>query len=232
MTEYYAIFRKATLVYALIFLGLTWAAWFGIVAHKKLGKLQKGLLIFFVLMCGFAGAKNYPKVKIVNPDPEIKYIYDINSYATNSYVHLEFSTFALPTDARILFGYMPKGSTNESEFVLVKDLTRLEWENLYSTADGVIKTDVSWMNGGEAWENNWYLGTTYVAPPSVHTNGVLNCYGIRTLDGNALPKRTLVIEHSFITYPPRQMGSYYDSVDDALNAEEFEGERIPYDLEY
>lgn len=231
MTEYHSMFERFLLVGSLAYLGACLAAMFIRFATIHLKKVKKPIMALMMLMTAYAGAKHYYRIKLFNPDPEVKNIYDHGSYVTNSYVHLEFMTIGLPVDAPIIFGYMPDGSIDEADFVTVKNLTRSEWERLYENDDGIISTDISWPYDGVATVQRWYLGTTYVAPPSVHTNGVLNCYGLKTIDGNALPKKTLVIEYNFLTYPPRQMGTYYDSVHDALNAEEFEGERIPYELE-
>ena len=231
MTDYHSMFERLLLIGSLACLSALWAVMLIRFATGYLKKVQKPILAFMILMCAYAGVKHSYVVNLFNPDAEVKNIYDYGSYVTNSYVHLEFMTIGLPVDAPIIFGYLPDGSTNEADFVTVKNLTRYEWENLYENDEGIISTDISWPHDGEATQQRWYLGTTYVAPPSVHTNGVLSCYGLKTLDGNALPKKTLVIEYSFLTYPPRQMGTYYDSVHDALNAEEFEGERIPYELE-
>ena len=231
MTDARSIFEAVMQEFALRCLAICVMAMIFYYASQYSRKLKIPIRIFSFLFCLSAGAKYFYLINLFSPDPEIKYVYDTGSYVTNSYVHLEFKTIGLPDEAPIIFGFLPGGSTNEADFVTVLNMTRLEWVDQYANDDEAVVTDVSWGFNGEATQYQWYLGTTYVAPPSVHTNGVLNCYGLKTLDGNALPKKTLVIEHCFLTYPPKQMGSYYDSVHDALNAEEFEGERIPYDLE-
>lgn len=190
----------------------------------------RALVIFSLCMGAYAGVKHIIKVVFVSSDYESRYLYDAGSYVTNTHVHLSFSAIGLPSSARVVFGYAPFTATNIEQFVSVYDMTLAEWEaNFLDIELGAIVCDLTPEGTNEAWEVGWYIYTTYVVPPSVHTNGVLNVYGISSPQGG-VPKKTLVIEDTTLIYPPRQLGDYRHKVNGALNAEKCETERLPYEL--
>ena len=190
----------------------------------------------FVAMCTVAtfygGAKFYRNVSIPRTDADAQYLYDNGSYVTNDHAYISFTTVGLPADARILVAYAPPDASNETQVVTAVDLTLSEWTARYDCKLR-YEWDVSW--GDAAWEYKWYLYTTWVRPPSVHTNGVLNCYGIAAVKGSAgVPKRTVVVEGGRMSYPEEQLRWFdeEDVTDGVLDAETYEGEeRLPYELE-
>ena len=189
-------------------------------------------LLCAVVATYYGGAKFCGKVNIPRTDADVQHLYDAGSYVTNDHAYVAFNAVALPMDARILVGYAPTDATNESQFVTMSDLSLTEWLAQFPGTDSQcaarFEWDTSW--GDRADQYQWYLYTTYTPAPSVHTNGVLNCYGIRCAIGG-VPKRTVVIEDGGVAFPPQELGDFTDTITPALNAEETETERIPYELE-
>ncbi|MBO5705554.1 MAG: hypothetical protein J6S05_00890 [Bacteroidaceae bacterium] len=195
----------------------------------------------FLLMCAVAtyygGAKFISETKRVNfprTDPDVQHIVDHGSYVTNDCAYISFSTIALPSDALIIVAYAPPDATNESQVVTVAALTRSQWLMQFPGKDGADATarfawDTAW--GDKATDYVWYCYTTWAPAPSVHTNGVLNCYGIKVSNLGIL-KRTVLIENGRILSPDEILGDFEDSKNAILNAETYEGvERKPYELE-
>ena len=180
-----------------------------------------------IVTTAYGGTKLYHYLTIPRTDPDIQYIIDAGSYVTNDYAYVAFDTVALPDDARIILGYAPPGATNEMEFVVRADLTLAEWR-------GFLPARFEWSRqwGDRADHYQWYLYTIYTPAPSVHTNGVLNCYGIKVADYGGVLKRTVLIEDGRILSPDEILGDFEDSKDAILDAETYEGEeRKPYELE-
>lgn len=180
----------------------------------------------------YGGAKYYPKVNIPRTDADVQYLVDAGSYITNDYAYIAFSAYGLPGDARIIVGYASDDATNETQFITMVDLTLTEWRTRFSGVPGLVEARIEWDTswGDRADQYKWYLYTTYTPAPSVHTNGVLNCYGIVCPIGG-VPKRTVVIANDEIVYPPEELGDFSDMLTPALNAEETTTERKPYELE-
>ena len=196
----------------------------------------------FLLMCAVAtyygGAKFISETKRVNfprTDPDAQHIVDRGSYVTNDCAYISFSTIALPPDALILVAYAPPDATNESQVVTVAALTRSQWLMQFPGKDGADATarfawDTAW--GDKATDYVWYCYTTWTPAPSVYTNGVLNCYGIKIDNLGGVLKRTVLIENGRILSPDEILGDFEDSKGAILDAETYEGvERKPYELE-
>lgn len=190
----------------------------------------RGLVIFSLCMGAYAGVKHLMnKVHIVSSDFETQYIFDTGSYVTNDFVHLEFNTIGLPDSAPIVFGWASYDATNIADFVVVHATTWGEWKADYFDVE---RNEIVWDYSsfdGNAMDVAWYLYTTYIVPPSVHTNGVLNCYGINTPQGGVL-KKSIVLEDASLIFPPEELGDYSERVDEIIGAEECTEERIPYEL--
>lgn len=234
MSNLYAIFQDVCMRIGVGWLiavvaGLAFFAVF--CGQKALWKCRHGraLVIFSLCMIAYAGVKNLNKVNIVSSDFESQYIFDTGSYVTNDFVHLEFNTLGLPDSAPIVFGWASYDATNVADFVVVRATTWGEWKADYFDVE---RNEIVWDYSsfdGNAMDVAWYLYTTYVVPPSVHTNGVLNCYGINTPQGG-VPKKSIIVEDETITFPPKELGDYNNSVDEIIGAEECTEERIPYEL--
>lgn len=189
----------------------------------------------FIAMCTVAtfygGAKFYRSISIPRTDADTQYLYDNGSYVTNDHTYISFTAIGLPADARILVAYAPPEASNETQVVVKTDMPLSEWMASHD-CKLVIPWDTSW--GDAAWDYKWYLYTTWVKPPLVHTNGVLNCYGIAAVPGKVgVPKGTLLLEGSNLVYPHGLLeGDFKDAVPLVLDAEIYEGEeRLPYELE-
>lgn len=190
----------------------------------------------FIAMCTVAtfygGAKFYRSVSIPRTDADMQYLYDNGSHVTNDHAYISFTAIGLPADARILVAYAPPEASNETQVVTAVDMTLSEW---MASHDCKLRYEWNTSWGDTAWEYKWYLYTTWVKPPSVHTNGVLNCYGIAAVkDAVGVPKGTLVVEGGKMSYPEEQLRWFdeEDVVDSILDAEIYEGEeRLPYELE-
>ena len=178
----------------------------------------------------YGGAKLCYNINIPRTDADVSYLFDNGSYVTNNHAYISFTAIGLPADARVLVAYAPPGASNETQVVVVVDMSLSEWVARYDCKLR-YEWDTSW--GDAAWEYRWYLYTTWVKPPSVHTNGVLNCYGIAVKDTVGVLKGTLVIEDRELTYPHGFLeGNFKDAVPYVLDAEIYEGEeRLPYELE-
>ena len=196
----------------------------------------------FLLMCAVAtyygGAKFISETKRVNfprTDPDVQHIVDHGSYVTNDCAYISFSTIALPYDALIVVAYAPPEATNESQVITVAALTLSQWLVQFPGKDGADVTarfawDTDW--GDKASDYAWYCYTTWTPAPSVHTNGVLNCYGIKIDNLGGVLKRTVLIEYGRILSPDEILGDFEDSKGAILDAETYEGEeRKPYELE-
>ena len=192
----------------------------------------------FIAMCVVAtyygGAKFYPNVNIPRTDPDAQYIYDSGSYVTNDHAYISFSTLLLPDDAVIHVAYAPPDATNESQVVFLDSMTLAEWKRLNCRKR--YDWDMSW--GDRADEYKWYLYTTWAPSPSVHTNGVLNCYGIavKADQGSGrwegVTKRTIVVEDGAIVSPDDEFWDFENELEEIQNAPVYGGEeRKPYELE-
>ena len=180
----------------------------------------------------YGGAKFYSRVNVPRTDADVQYLVDAGSYVTNDHAYVAFNAYGLPSDAPVIVGYAPGDATNESQFVPMVDLTLTEWHTQFPGSGCHVAARIEWPTslGDRADQYQWYLYTTYTPAPSVHTNGVLNCYGMRCSIGG-VPKRTVVIEDAEITYPPEELGDFTDTLTPALNATETTTERKPYELE-
>lgn len=198
--------------------------------------------IAFLLMCAVAtyygGAKFISETKRVNfprTNPDVQHIVDCGSYVTNDCAYISFSTIALPYDALIVVAYAPPEATNESQVITVAAITLSQWLVQFPGKDGADVTawfawDVDW--GDKATDYTWYCYTTWTPAPSVHTNGVLNCYGIKIDNIGGVLKRTVLIENGCILSPDEILGDFEDSKRAIIDAETYEGEeRKPYELE-
>lgn len=175
----------------------------------------------------YGGTKLYHMLNFPRTDPDVAYIIDAGSYATNDHVLVSFRTVALPPDARIILGYAPADATNETQFVVYADLTLAEWRSLLPA-----RFDWGGQWGDRADNYRWYIFTLWTPAPSVHTNGVLNCYGMKLDDIGGVLKRTVLIENGSILSPDEILGDFEDSKGAILDAETYEGEeRKPYELE-
>ena len=189
----------------------------------------------FLVMCTVAtfygGAKFYRSLNIPRTDADMQYLYDNGSYVTNDHAYVAFTAIGLPADARILVAYAPPDASNETQVVVVMDMPLSEWMSRY---DCKLRYEWDTSRGDAAWEYRWYLYTTWVRLPSVHTNGVLNCYGIAAVPEKVgVPKGTLLLEGGDLIYPHGLLESgFRDAVPLVLDAEIYEGEeRLPYELE-
>ena len=192
----------------------------------------------FLLMCAIAtyygGAKSI-KVTFPRTDPDVQHIVDHGSYVTNDCAYISFSAVALPSDAPILVAYAPPEAMEESQVITVASLTLSQWMTQFPGEDGADVTarfawDTDW--GDKASDYVWYCYTTWTPAPSVHTNGVLNCYGIKIDNLGGVLKRTVLIENGRILSPDEILGDFEDGKDAILDAETYEGEeRKPYELE-
>jgi hypothetical protein len=179
----------------------------------------------------YGGAKFYRNVSIPRTDADMQYLYDNGSYVANDHAYVSFTAIGLPADARVIVAYAPPEASNETQVVTVADMSLSEWMASYGCK---LRYEWDTLQGDAAWEYKWYLYTTWVKPPSVHTNGVLNCYGIAAVkDTVGVLKGTLVIEGRELTYPHGLLeGNLKDAVPHVLDAEIYEGEeRLPYELE-
>lgn len=179
----------------------------------------------------YGGAKFYRNVNIPRTDADTQYLYDNGSYVTNDHAYVSFTAVGLPADARVIVAYAPPDASNETQVVTAMDLPLSEW---MANHDCKLRYEWNTSWGDAAWDYKWYLYTTWVKPPSVHTNGVLNCYGIAAVAGTVgVPKGTLVIEGRELTYPHGLLeGDFKDEVPRVFDAEIYEGEeRLPYELE-
>lgn len=188
----------------------------------------------FIAMCVVAtfygGAKFISKVQIPRTDPDMQHLYDNGSYVTNDHAYISFKAIGLPSDALVIVAYAPPDATNESQVVTMASMTLSEWMASY---DCKLRFDWDTSWGDRADQYQWYLYTTWVKPPSVHTNGVLNCFGIAPVEGVGVPKGTLVIEGGRLTYPHGILeGGFTDAIPLVIDAEIYEGEeKLPYELE-
>jgi hypothetical protein len=189
----------------------------------------------FLVTTAYGGVKFFRYLKIPRTDPDVQNIVDHGSYITNDCAYISFNTVGLPPDAPILVAYAPPEATNESQVVTVADLTLTQWRVQFPGKDGAdVTARFAWNTslGDRADEYQWYLYTTWTPAPSVHTNGVLNCYGIKVGDIGGVLKRTVLIENGRILSPDEILGDFEDSKDAILDAETYEGEeRKPYELE-
>ena len=189
----------------------------------------------FIAMCTVAtfygGAKFYRNISIPRTDADMQYLYDNGSYVTNDHAYISFTAIGLPADAHVLVAYAPPDASNETQVVTAVDMTLSEW---MASHDCKLRYEWNTSWGDTAWEYKWYLYTTWVKPPSVHTNGVLNCYGIAAVPEKVgVPKGTLLLEGGDLIYPHGLLeGNFKDAVPHVLDAETYEGEeRLPYELE-
>lgn len=192
----------------------------------------------FIAMCVVAtyygGAKFYPKVNIPRTDPDAQYIYDSGSYVTNDHAYISFSTLFLPDDADIIVAYAPEWASNETQVVTLDSMTLARWKQINCRKR--YDWDLDW--GDRADEYRWYLYTTWAPAPAVHTNGVLNCYGIavRTDQGSGrwegVTKRTVVVEDRDIISPDDEFWDFEYEHEEIQNAPVYGGEgRPPRELE-
>ena len=183
----------------------------------------------------YGAVKFYRYLKIPRTDPDVQNIVDHGSYITNDCAYISFNTVGLPPDAHILVAYAPPEATNESQVVTIADLTLAQWKVQFPGKDGAdVTARFAWDTslGDRADEYQWYLYTVWTPTPSVHTNGVLNCYGIKLDNLGGVLKRTILIENVRILSPDEILGDFEDSKDAILDAETYEGEeRLPYELE-
>ena len=189
----------------------------------------------FLVTTAYGGVKFYRFLNIPRTDPDVQNIVDHGSYITNDCAYISFNTVGLPPDAHILVAYAPPEATNESQVVTVADLTLAQWRVQFPGKDGAdVTARFAWDTslGDRADEYQWYLYTVWTPAPSVHTNGVLNCYGIQLDNIGGVLKRTILIENVRILSPDEILGDFEDSKDAILDAETYEGEeRKPYELE-
>ena len=187
------------------------------------------MLLLAALGWYYAGMScNHGKIKIPRTDPDAQYIYDGGSYVTNDHAYVSFSTILLPDDAEIIVAYAPDWASNETQVVKLDSMTLAQWK-----AIGCQKRydwDLSW--GDKANDYQWYLYTTWAPAPTVHTNGVLNCYGIATGEWTGVTKRTIVVEDGAIVSPDDEFWDFEDELEEIQNAPVYGGEeRKPYELE-
>lgn len=183
----------------------------------------------------YGGVKFYRYLNIPRTDPDVQNIVDHGSYITNDCAYISFNTVGLPPDAPIIVAYAPPEATNESQVITVAALTLSQWLVQFPGKDGAdVTARFAWDTalGDRADEYQWYLYTTWTPAPSVHTNGVLNCYGIKIDNLGGVLKRTVLIENGRILSPDEILGDFEDSKGAILDAETYEGEeRKPYELE-
>lgn len=193
------------------------------------------LMSLCTVTTAYAAVKFFRSVQFPRTDPDVQYIIDAGSYVTDDCAYIAFSVVALPSDARVLVAYAPPDATNESQVVTVADLTFAQWLMQFPGNDGAMvaaqfEWDTAWGDYADSYQ--WYCYTTWTPAPSVHTNGVLTCYGIRVGDMGGVLKRTVLIENGRILSPDEILGDFEDGKDAILDAETYEGEeRLPYEHE-
>ena len=196
---------------------------------RAFGKRHPFITIpLFLVTTSYGGVKFYRYLKIPRTDPDVQNIVDHGSYITNDCAYISFNTVGLPPDAPILVAYAPADATNESQVVTVADLTLAEWLVQFPGEDGAdVTARFAWDTslGDRADEYQWYLYTTWTPAPSVHTNGVLNCYGIKLDNLGGVLKRTVLIENGRIISPDKILGDFEDSKDAILDAETKQNDR-------
>ena len=178
----------------------------------------------------YGGAKFYQTVNIPRTDADTQYLYDNGSYVTNDHAYISFTAVGLPADARVIVAYAPEWASNETQVVIAIDMSLSEWMASYNCRLR-YEWNTSW--GDAAWDYKWYLYTTWVKPPSVHTNGVLNCFGIAAPGSAGVLKGAVLVEDGALVYPHGILeGGMQSVVPPVLDAEIYEGEeRLPYELE-
>lgn len=132
------------------------------------------------------------RVNFPRTDPEVAYLIDAGSYVSNSFVHVDFSTFLIPSSAMIELAYWPNESTNEDEFVVLFSDALAAWPRPLD------------FEFEDASSNRWYCYTTWTPGPVVHTNGVWQQDWMMGVTNKAVivPVRTSVIEDGKRIMPP------------------------------
>lgn len=128
-------------------------------------QLKKARKIFFFAATGltlYAGAKwmptvTYPAVGDVN------YLIDRGSYVTNDYVHIDFSTVVIPTNANLYI------------FRKALDIAEAQWVEHLETTIGEFNPpqDIYFPT---ASNYNWMVFSDWTPGPAVETNGVWHAY--------------------------------------------------------
>lgn len=128
-------------------------------------QLKKVRKIFFFAVTGltlYAGAKwmptvTYPAVGDVN------YLIDRGSYVTNDYVHIDFSTVVIPTNANLYI------------FRKALDIAEAQWVEHLETTIGEFNPpqDIYFPT---ASNYNWMVFSDWTPGPAVETNGVWHAY--------------------------------------------------------
>ena len=138
------------------------------------------------------GTKNTRNVNFPRTDPEVAYLIDRGSYVSNDWVHVDFTTFLIPSSADIQLAYWPNESTNEDDMVILFRDTLAAWPR---------PLDFEFEN---ASSNRWFCFTTWTPGPVIHTNGVWQQDWMMGVSNRnvIIPVRTTVLEDGERVMPP------------------------------
>lgn len=162
-------------------------------------QLRRVRKLFFFAVAGlalYAGAKRsgtitYPDIGGVN------YLINRGSYITNDYVHIDFTTVAIPSSANL---YIARKQL---------DVAEAQWvEHLETTiADFNPPQDLQFAN---ATNYDWMVFSDWTPGPAVETNGVWHCYwGLdQQLHEKLIPLRTCITVNGDVIATPKSKAEH------------------------
>lgn len=133
----------------------------------------------------YGGSKHiHPCGKVEYPftDIENRYLTDRGSFVTNDFVRIDFSRIIAPSDAPLFIDIRRLDQTND-----------VDWVNWITTTFDAfdVPQDIPFP---AASNYNFCVYTTWVPPPAVHTNGVVNIFWQKDIAGRGfvVPMRTVI----------------------------------------